>query len=72
MSSSSSSSRRSRKLASSSSVMYTNAVCFPNYRVYRGDTPAQLNYSCISLVYYAYANVAADGGVFVSSAGPSA
>ncbi len=46
--------------------MYTNAAYFPNYRIYRGDTPGQLNYACISLVYYASASVAEDGGVFVS------
>jgi chitinase len=62
---SSSSGRKSRKPANMSNVMYTNAVYFPNYRVYRGDTPGQLNYACISLVYYAFANVSADGGVFV-------
>jgi hypothetical protein len=45
--------------------MYTNAVYWPNYRVYNGDTPGQLNYGCINRVYYAYANVTADGGVFV-------
>lgn len=48
-------------------VMYTNAVYFPNYRIYQGDTPGMLNYSCINHVYYAYASVAQDGGVFVSS-----
>lgn len=63
---SSSSSRKSR-MASVSNVMYTNAVYFPNYRIYRGDTPGQLNYGCISLVYYAFANIAADGGIYVSS-----
>lgn len=46
--------------------MYTNAVYWPNYRVYNGDTPGQLNYGCINRVYYAFANVTADGGVFVS------
>ncbi|KAL1835851.1 hypothetical protein VTJ49DRAFT_5970 [Mycothermus thermophilus] len=59
------SSRKSR-LASLSHVMYTNAVYFPNSRVYNGDTPGQLNYGCINRVYYAYANVTADGGVFLS------
>lgn len=46
--------------------MYTNAVYFPNNRIYQGDTPGMLNYSCINHVYYAYASVAPDGGVFVS------
>jgi chitinase len=46
--------------------MFTNAVYFPNFRIYRGDTPAMMNYGCINHVYYAHANVAADGGVFVS------
>jgi chitinase len=50
--------------------MYTNAVYFPNYRVYRGDTPAQLNYDCINHVYYAFATVSPDGGVFVSLLDP--
>lgn len=49
-----------------SDVMFTNAVYFPNYRIYQGDTPGMLNYSCINHVYYAYASVSADGGVFVS------
>lgn len=46
--------------------MYTNAVYFPSSRVYQGDTPASLNYSCINRVYYAYASIGADGSVFVS------
>lgn len=65
MSQASSSSRRSR-LASASNVMYTNAVYWPNSRLYQGDTPGALNYGCINRVYYAFANVTADGGVFVS------
>ncbi|KAJ9151780.1 Endochitinase B1 [Pleurostoma richardsiae] len=64
--SSSSSSRKSRKATSLSSVMFTNAVYFPNHRIYNGDTPGALNYSCISHVYYCFANVAPDGGVFLS------
>lgn len=55
----SSSSRKSR-------MVYTNAVYWPNYRVYHGDTPGQLNYGCINRVYYAFATVTADGSVFVS------
>jgi chitinase len=65
MSSSSSRSRKAR-MASASNVMYTNAVYWPNYRVHQGDTPGALNYGCINHVYYAYANVSSDGGVFVS------
>lgn len=49
------------------SVKYTNAVYYPNYRVYRGETPATLNYSCISHVFYAFAHVAEDGRVLVSN-----
>lgn len=45
--------------------MYTNAVYFPNNRVYQGDSPAMLNYSCVNRVYYAYASIGPDGGVFV-------
>jgi len=55
-------------MASASNVMYTNAVYWPNHRVYNGDTPGALNYGCINRVYYAFANVTADGGVFVSPA----
>jgi hypothetical protein len=44
-----------------------NAVYYPNYRVYRGETPATLNYNCISHVFYAFAHVSPDGGVFVSN-----
>ncbi|KAL6413719.1 chitinase 1 [Ilyonectria robusta] len=58
-------SRKSRIASSVSNVMYTNAVYFPNYRIYQGDTPGMLNYSCINHVYYAYASVSVDGGVFV-------
>lgn len=46
--------------------MYTNAVYFPNERIYQGDTPGAMNYGCINHVYYAFANVSPDGGVFVS------
>ncbi|KAK5663576.1 hypothetical protein OQA88_4007 [Cercophora sp. LCS_1] len=65
MSGSPSSSRKSR-MASASNVLYTNAVYWHNLRVYNGDTPGTLNYGCINRVYYAYANVTADGGVFLS------
>lgn len=46
--------------------MFNNAVYYPNYRVYRGDTPASMNFNCISHVFYAFAHVALDGGVFLS------
>lgn len=62
----SSSSSRRRKTASTSSVMFNNAVYFPNFKIYNGATPGMMNYSCINHVYYAFANVAADGSVFVS------
>lgn len=65
-SSSSSPSRTSRKAASLSRVYYSNAVYFPNHKIYSGYTPGGLNYSCISTVYYCFANVSTDGGVFVS------
>ncbi|KAJ0318220.1 hypothetical protein Brms1b_004475 [Colletotrichum noveboracense] len=64
--SSSSSSRKSRRTTSISNVMYTNAVYFPNERIYQGDTPGAMNYGCINHVYYAFANVSPDGGVFLS------
>lgn len=54
------------------SVVYTNAVYFPNKRIYQGETPGMLNYACINHVYYAYANVSPDGSVFVSSFSPLA
>jgi hypothetical protein len=46
--------------------MYTNAVYFPNRRIYQGDTPGMLNYGCVNHVYYAYATVSPDGAVIVS------
>ncbi|TAQ91621.1 hypothetical protein B7494_g14 [Chlorociboria aeruginascens] len=49
-----------------SNIMFKNAVFYPNYRVYRGETPASLNYDCISHVFYAFANVGSDGSVFLS------
>jgi GH18 family chitinase len=57
---------KSRIATSVARVMYTNAVYFPNKRIYKGDTPGMLNYSCINRVYYAFANIGPDGGVFVS------
>ncbi|KAI0014972.1 glycoside hydrolase [Xylariomycetidae sp. FL0641] len=61
-----SSNSRKRLSASVSNVMYTNAVYFPNSKIYSGATPGQMNYSCINHVYYAFAHVAADGSVFLS------
>ncbi|KAK2625544.1 hypothetical protein QTJ16_004856 [Diplocarpon rosae] len=52
--------------ASLASLTRKNAVYYPNYRVYRGETPASLNYNCISHVFYAFAHVSHDGGVFLS------
>ncbi|KAL2165355.1 hypothetical protein VTH06DRAFT_653, partial [Thermothelomyces fergusii] len=46
--------------------IYTNAVYYPNHRVFCGDSPGQLNYGCINRVYYAFAEVATNGGVFLS------
>lgn len=57
---------RRPSLALAEGIMWTNAVYYPSYRVYRGDTPKRLNYSCISHVFYAFAGVGPDGGVFVS------
>jgi chitinase len=57
---------RRPSLADTAKIMSVNAVYYPNYRVYRGETPATLNYKCISHVYYAFAHVTADGFVFVS------
>ncbi|KAK5992863.1 Chitinase 1 [Cladobotryum mycophilum] len=61
----SSTSRKSRMATSVARVMYTNAVYFPNSRIYQGDSPGMLNYSCINHVYYAYASVTADGSVLL-------
>lgn len=69
--SSSSSSRKSRKGKGISKIAYTNAVYFPNERIYKGDTPGALNYAVTNHVYYAFANVTPDGGVFVSAPPPS-
>lgn len=46
-------------------VMFTNAVYFPNYKIYNGASPGMMNYGCISHVFYAFASVASDGSVFV-------
>ncbi|KAJ2893184.1 hypothetical protein MKZ38_008925 [Zalerion maritima] len=58
-----STSKKARMAASVASVMFTNAVYFPNYRIYQGDTPGGMNYSCISHVFYAHASVGSDGGL---------
>jgi chitinase len=58
---------RRPSLADTAEIMSVNAVYYPNYRAYRGETPATLNYKCISHVYYAYAHVNADGFVFAST-----
>ncbi|TVY65528.1 Endochitinase B1 [Lachnellula suecica] len=50
--------------ASISNLTRKNAVYYPNYRVYRGETPATLNYNCISHVFYAFAHVSPDGVAF--------
>lgn len=46
--------------------IYKNAVYYPNYRIYRGQTPGSLNYDCIDHLFYAFAHVAPDGHVFLS------
>lgn len=66
MSSSAGSSSKKAKHKTGSNVMFTNAVYFPSHRLYRGASPGALNYSCISIVYYGFARVFEDGGVFVS------
>lgn len=62
----SSSSHKSRMAASVANLMFTNAVYFPNQKIYEGYTPGGLNYKCINHIYYAFATVGIDGGVFVS------
>lgn len=47
-------------------MYYANAVYFPNQKIYSGETPGLLNYGCINTVYYCWASVSLDGGVFVS------
>lgn len=46
--------------------MYFNAVYYPNWRIYRNQTPASLNYDVISHVFYAFAWVKPDGTVYLS------
>ncbi|POS83043.1 hypothetical protein EPUL_005879, partial [Erysiphe pulchra] len=43
-----------------------NAVYYPNYRARGGLTPAKLDFRCINFVFYAFANVNADGSVTLS------
>ncbi|RYP10640.1 hypothetical protein DL764_000524 [Monosporascus ibericus] len=62
---SSSSSARRHMGTSASNVMYTNAVYFPNQKIYENFTPGMMDYGCVSHVYYAFANVLADGTVLV-------
>ena len=57
----------SRKRIATSGVYFTNAVYFPNHKIYSGFTPGMMNYSCISHVFYGFASVAMDGSIFVSS-----
>ena len=45
--------------------MFANAVYFPSYHIYRGDTPGQMNYNCISHVFYAHAQISTDGSVLL-------
>jgi GH18 family chitinase len=35
--------------------MYSNAVYYPNWRIYRNQPPASLNFDVISHVFYAFA-----------------
>ncbi|RYP08151.1 hypothetical protein DL765_008908 [Monosporascus sp. GIB2] len=60
-----SSSARRHIRTSASNIMYTNAVYFPNQKIYEHFTPGMMDYGCINHVYYAFANVSADGSVFV-------
>lgn len=64
-SSSTTPSHQTRPSAQLGRVMYTNAVYFHNGHIARGETPANLDYACINLVYYAYASIAPDGIVNV-------
>ncbi|KAK8075840.1 hypothetical protein PG997_010503 [Apiospora hydei] len=56
----------SRKRIATSGVYFTNAVYFPNHKIYSGFTPGMMNYSCISHVFYGFASVAMDGSIFLS------
>ncbi|RYP45299.1 hypothetical protein DL768_008339 [Monosporascus sp. mg162] len=51
---------------SASNVMYTNAIYFPNQKIYENFTPGMMDYGCVNHVYYAFANVSEDGSVLLS------
>ncbi|KAF2675061.1 chitinase [Microthyrium microscopicum] len=46
--------------------MYTNAVYYPNWRVYRNQPPSSLNFGMISHVFYAFARIDDDGSICLS------
>ncbi|PVI08257.1 glycoside hydrolase family 18 protein [Periconia macrospinosa] len=46
--------------------MYWNAVYYPNWRIYRDQPPASLNFDVLSHVFYAFAWVKPDGTVYLS------
>ncbi|RYO84842.1 hypothetical protein DL766_001534 [Monosporascus sp. MC13-8B] len=66
MTSSLSSSAHRHIRTSASNVMYTNAVYFPNQKIYEHFTPGMMDYGCVNHVYYAFANVSVDGTVLLS------
>ncbi|EPQ63467.1 Bgt-939 [Blumeria graminis f. sp. tritici] len=45
---------------------WINAIYYPNWAVYCGETPASLNYACVSHVFYAFAHVDVEGKIFLS------
>ena len=50
----------------SNDIVWKNAVYYPSWRVYRGETPAIMDYRYISHVFYAFAHLEPDGGILVS------
>ncbi|KAH8813061.1 glycoside hydrolase [Xylogone sp. PMI_703] len=58
---------RSSAASNTSTILYTNAVYYANYRIRQGEsqTPASLNYDCISHVFYAFATVSTDGSILL-------
>ncbi|KAF1986138.1 glycoside hydrolase family 18 protein [Aulographum hederae CBS 113979] len=46
--------------------MFTNAVYYPNWRVYRNQPPSSLNLGAISHVFYAFAWIKEDGTIYFS------
>ncbi|KAF2400371.1 glycoside hydrolase [Trichodelitschia bisporula] len=46
--------------------MFINAVYYPNYRVYRNQTPSSLRLDIVSHVFYAFAGLKSDGTVYLS------